>query len=181
MFKIGIIGAGTITQKHITAYQDNPLCEVVSIADINPEQAQKTANEFGIKNVYTHYHDILNDESIDAVSIATPTFTHKDIAIDAIKAHKHILCEKPPALNADEAKEIQKALEGYDKTFMFAFVRRFDNKTRYIKEYIDSGKMGKVLSCEAIRYSQMAQSKGWFAKRELGGCSLIDGLFTNWI
>ena len=91
MFKIGIIGAGTITQKHITAYQANPLCEVVSIADINPEQAQKTANEFGIKNVYTDYHDILNDESIDAVSIATPTFTHKGIAIYAIKAHKYIL------------------------------------------------------------------------------------------
>ncbi len=175
MLKIGIIGAGSITERHILNYQANPCCEVVSIADINPAQAQKTAEKFGIRSIFTDYKDILNSSEIDAVSICTPTFTHKDIALDAIEAHKHILCEKPPALNADEAAQIQSALIGYDKVFMLGLVRRFDSKTKYLKEYIDSGKMGKIICAEAVRLGLMSMPSGWFAKRSLGGGSLIDG------
>lgn len=174
MLRIGIIGAGNITKRHIAAYQSNPECEVVAIADINPEQAEKTATEFGIKNIYTEYHHILNDDTIDAVSIATPTFTHKDIALDAIRSNKHVLCEKPPAMSACEVKEIQNALKGSSKVFMFGLVRRFSSYVAYLKDYIDSGKMGQIISAEAVRVSQMTSAGGWFAKRSLGGGALRD-------
>lgn len=174
MLKIGIIGAGAISNQHLTYYFENSDCEVVAISDINYDRAKLMADKFGIQNIYTDYHDILNDKTIDAVSIATPTFTHKEIALDAIKSHKHILCEKPPALNADEVKEICDALKGYDKVFMFAMVCRFRNQVQYMKNYVESGKMGKIICAEAVRTNLMSKKNGWFANRKLGGGSLRD-------
>ena len=174
MLRIGIIGAGAISTNHITNYLANDDCEIVAISDINEERAKLVADKYGIRNIFTDYHDILNDDSIDAVSIITPTFTHKQIVLDAIKSHKHILCEKPPALNADEVREIAEALKGYDKAFMFAMVRRFSNQVQYMKKYIESGKMGKVICAEAVRINLMSKKNGWFASRKLGGGSLRD-------
>lgn len=174
MLKVGIIGAGAISIQHITNYQKFNDCEIVAISDINLDRANFVANQYGIKTVCADYHDILNDENIDAVSIVTPTFTHKDIVLDAIKSHKHILCEKPPTLNAAEAKEIVEALKGYDKAFMYGMVRRFSNQTQYLKKYIESGKMGKVICAEAVRLNLMAKKHGWFANRDLGGGALRD-------
>ncbi len=174
MLKIGIIGAGSISKWHIKSYLAHPECEVVAITDKNSEQAAATAAEFGIGKVYATSDELLLDSNIDAVSIATPTFTHKDIAIAAIKAGKHILCEKPPALNADEVREIKAALEGTNKVFMFAMVCRFLNKFKCIKEYIDTGKMGKFICAEVARTARMSKSSGWFAKSSLGGGILRD-------
>ena len=81
----------------------------VAVIARSHKQLKKMADKYGIPQTYTDYHDILNDVSIDAVSIATPTFTHKQIALEAIKSQKHVLCEKTPALNADEVKEIREA------------------------------------------------------------------------
>ncbi len=173
--KIGIIGAGNISLRHIKGYQQNPDCEVVAISDINAEQAQKIAQEYQIQQVYTDYHDILNDPTIDAVSIATPTFTHKEIALAAIKSNKHVLCEKPPALNADEVKEIRQALAGSDKVFMFALVTRFRKSVQQLKEYIDSGKMGPIICADMTRLTRMVTFRGWFTNRSLGGGVLRDG------
>lgn len=174
MLKVGLIGAGAISKNHIESYLANPECEIIAIADLNQALAQSVADKYNIPNVYSDYHDILNNDEIDAISIVTPTFTHKAIALDAIHAHKHILCEKPPALNADEAKEIEKALEGYDKTFMYAFVCRFKKESAYAKQYIENGKLGQPICVEAVRISQLSQSNGWLASRKLGGGALRD-------
>ena len=174
MIRIGIIGAGSLSSRHINAYLKDGRCEVTAIADINPEQLNKTANEFGIKKRYSGYRELLDDEDIDAVSIVTPTFTHKEICLYAIERGKHILCEKPPALNADEVKEVAAALEGTDKVFMYAMVCRFSEKFKYVKNLIDSGKMGRPICAEAVRTSKLSEHRGWFARSELGGGALRD-------
>ena len=97
MLNIGIIGAGHISTQHIEAYNGIDGCKVKAISDLNKLLARERAQEYGICNVYTNYKELLKDESIDAISIATPTFTHKDIVIDALCAGKNVLCEKPPA------------------------------------------------------------------------------------
>lgn len=176
MLKIGIIGAGTISDNHINAYKAHPECEVKAIADVNFDLAVKKSKAHGIERVYADYREILSDAEIDAVSIATPSFTHKQIAIDAIKAGKHVLSEKPPALNADEVREIKAASENSDKVLMFGFICRFRNQVQYLKEYIDAGKMGRILCAEAARVSRCSQLRGWFVnKSKSGGGPLIDG------
>lgn len=124
MLKIGIIGAGSMSQHHIGPYQATGKCEVKAIADLNLDFAKQKAAEFNIPDVYDDYRELLKDESIDAVSIVTPTFTHKQIMLDAIKSGKHILCEKPPALNADEVRECCEAAKKSDKVIMYGLVCR---------------------------------------------------------
>ena len=174
MFRVGIIGAGTITKRHIIGLQAIPGCEVAAVADINREAAEQRAEEFGIKDVYTDYRDLLKDDSIDAITIGTPTFVHKEIVLAAIERKKHIFCEKPVAMDAAEVKEIKAALEGTDKVFQFGMVRRYSSETAYMKKYIDSGKMGKIVCAEAVRVNRVQEKKGWFAKKALGGGVLKD-------
>ena len=91
MLNVGIIGAGTISQYHIQAFCKNANCNVVAIADINKALAEKRAKDNGIEKAYGDYREILNDKSIDAVSIVTPTFTHKNIIVEALRSGKDVL------------------------------------------------------------------------------------------
>lgn len=175
MLKIGIIGAGHISLSHLNAYKETKNCKVVAISDLNEELAKERANTYNIDSVYTDYKELLKDESIDAVSIVTPTFTHKDIIIDSLRSGKNVLCEKPPALNADEVRECEQVAKETGKLLMFAFVCRFGPYQTYIKDYIQSGKMGKIVSADCARTSRCSRSIGWFANRKLGGGILRDG------
>ena len=175
MLTIGIIGAGSISKLHLGHYQKNKNCKLKSISDINIENAKIIADEFGIENCFTDYNDILKDSDIDAVCIFTPTFTHKQIFIEAIKNNKHIFCEKPPALNADEVRECIEASKGYDKCIMYGFVCRFKPEVQYMKDYIQSGRMGKIFCAEGARISRLTKSQGWFASKKHGGGILRDG------
>lgn len=176
MLKVGIIGAGHISENHILSYQANGNCEIKAIADVNIKTAQERAKEFGIEKAYADYREILEDASIDAVSIATPTFTHKDIVIDALNSGKHVLCEKPPALNADEVRECTEAAQRSGRLLMYAFVLRFDVEAQFLKEYIDAGKMGKFITAECVRIERCSGSQAWFSNRAKGGGILRDGV-----
>lgn len=174
MLKIGIIGAGHISIRHLDSFQKIDGCEVKAISDINEELARSRATEFGVPDIYTDYHDLLADKEIDAVVIATPTFTHKDIVIEALNADKHVLCEKPPALNAEEAQACEEMAIKTGKLLMYGFVCRFRAPQQYMKTLIDSGKLGNLLNAEAMRVSRLGASQGWLANREKGGGVLRD-------
>lgn len=177
MLNIGIIGAGSISEYHIGPYLNTGKCRVKAIADINIDFAEKRAKQFGIEDVYSDYRELLKDESIDAVSIVTPTFTHKEIMTEAIKAGKHILCEKPPALNAQETKECCELAKKSDKVIMYGLVCRFGSHLQFLKEYADSGKMGKIMTVEAQRIERCSQINGWFTNKKMsGGGPLIDAV-----
>jgi predicted dehydrogenase len=106
--RIGIIGAGGIAQGcHMKGYATMPdLCEMVAVCDVFEETAKKAAEKFGVSKVYTDYKEMIASGEIDAVSVATPNKFHKDPTIDCLNAGIHVLCEKPLAMNADEAKEM---------------------------------------------------------------------------
>ncbi len=174
MLRVGIIGAGSISVEHINPYLKNGNCEVVAIADLNLDLAKKRAAEFNIPKAYSDYHDILNDKEIDAVSIVTPTFTHKNIVIDAIKSGKHILCEKPPALNADDVAECSALAKKSDKCLMYAFVCRFRPQMQYLKQFFDAGKMGKIVCAEGVRVHRCDSTSGWFLSKAKAGGPLLD-------
>lgn len=174
MLNIGIIGAGHISTQHIEAYNSIDGCKVKAISDLNESLARERAEAYGICDVYTDYKELLKDESIDAVSIATPTFTHKDIVIDALCAGKDVLCEKPPALNAKEVQECNDMAKKTGKLLMYGLVCRFRTQSEYLKKLIDEGKMGSFVNAECTRVSQLSSSMGWLSNREKGGGTLRD-------
>jgi len=174
MLKVGIIGAGHISESHIKSYQANGNCVIKAIADLNLENAQERAKEYGIEKAYSDYREILKDESIDAVSIATPTFTHKDIVIEALNSGKNVLCEKPPALNADEVRECAEVAKKTGKLLMYGFVLRFRVQTQFLKKYVEAGKMGRFVSADCVRVDRCSGSQAWFSSRAKGGGVLRD-------
>lgn len=176
MLRVGIIGAGSISQKHINAYKQNPHVEITAIADLNETLAKERAEAFGIKHYYTDYKMILNDDEIDAVSIVTPTFTHCTVAVEALKAGKHVLCEKPPALTVEETKLIVDTAKEAGKQIMFGFIVRFNLRTTFLKNHIDAGNMGQLYHAEIMRLRRYNTIGGWFQdKTKSGGGELMDG------
>ena len=175
MGRVAIIGAGSIAKRHIAAIQANPDAEIACICDMNEERVASIAKEFGLTNYCTDYMDILKDETVDAVSILTPTFTHKTIVLEALNHGKHVLCEKPPALNVQEAIECAEAAAKSGKLLMHAFVRRFGKVVRFLKEYIDSGAMGEIYYADVARMERCNKLAGWFVNKDrAGGGKLMD-------
>lgn len=175
MLKVGIIGAGHVSQRHMEAYTKNKNVEIVAIADLNEALAKKHAETYNIKNCYTDYHRILENPEIEAVSILTPTFTHCEIVTEALKAGKKCLCEKPPVRTLSEVEEVIKVAEETGNLLMWAFVNHFAPEIQILKKYIDDGKMGKVYHAEAVRLSRYNPHTGWFVnKGKAGGGGLID-------
>lgn len=175
MLRVAIIGAGSIAKRHISAIQANPYAEVACICDMNEARVQAIAKEFGLTNYCTDYMDILKDETVDAVSILTPTFTHKAIVLEALNHGKHVLCEKPPALNVQEAQECADAAAKSGKLLMHAFVRRFNKYVVFLKEYIESGAMGEIYYADVARMERCNKLAGWFVNKDrAGGGKMMD-------
>lgn len=175
MLRVGLIGAGNISRAHLFGYNRNADVEVVAISDINEELVKGRAETFGVKTYYTDYKDVLNDETIDAVSILTPVFTHRNIIIEALRAGKHVLCEKPPCLSAAEAQECVDAAKEEGKLLMWAFVRLFSQQVTYLKEYVDAGYAGRIYHAEVVSTDLCCMLRSWFINKELaGGGALID-------
>ncbi|WMJ90597.1 inositol 2-dehydrogenase [Anaerocolumna sp. MB42-C2] len=146
MLNIGIIGAGRIGKVHaesITYHVKE--AQVAAIADPYMNEATKEwAQSLGIPNVYTDYKDILMDSSIDAVLICSSTDTHADIAIEAIKANKHVFCEKPISQDLSKIKAVMDVLAGSKVKFQVGFNRRFDHNFEAVRNAVTDGTIGDV-------------------------------------
>ncbi|MEY4914547.1 MAG: hypothetical protein RJA02_816, partial [Armatimonadota bacterium] len=105
---IGIIGFGGIAQgAHMGNYlKQADTCEVIAIADVAEERRAQAKDKFAVEHILEDYHKLLAMPEIDAVSVCTPNGWHKQITIDALRAGKHVLCEKPMAMNASECLEM---------------------------------------------------------------------------
>ena len=146
MLNIGIIGAGRIGKVHaesITYHVKD--AKVAAIADPYMNEATIAwANSLGIQSVHTDYHNILLDDSIQAVLICSSTDTHADIAIEAIKANKHVFCEKPISQDLSKIKAVMEALSKSTVKFQVGFNRRFDHNFEAVKNAVAEGKIGDV-------------------------------------
>lgn len=176
ILRVGIIGAGAISAYHIQGYQACAGAQVRAICSGHIETAQKRAEEFGIEKVCADYRELLADPDIDAVSIVTPTFTHKQMVLDALAAGKHVLCEKPPCLTVCDVEACNRAAEKSGKLLMYGFVCRHFGHTRYLKQLVDSGKMGHIYYADLNRTKRCIRRRGWFNDKEkAGGGDLFDG------
>lgn len=176
--KIAIIGCGTIANAaHIPSYMENADAEIKYFCDIIIERAEACVEKYGCGIAIENYHDVLADPEVVAVSICTPNKAHTTITIDALKAGKDVLCEKPAARTYAEAKTMQEAQHESGKILNIGVVNRFNDSVRKIKEYIDAGKLGEIhhvyVSFRAHR--SIPGLGGAFTTKDIaGGGALID-------
>ena len=144
--RVGVIGLGIGTDIHIPGFQACPDAEVVAICDVRQERVEAAAKKFGIPNVFTDYRKMLELNGLDAVSITTPPHLHFPMTMAALEAGKHIICEKPMALNLDEAQRMYEEAERRGVIHMINHEFRFFPGWARMKELIDEGYLGKVFN-----------------------------------
>lgn len=175
---IGIIGSGGIAQNaHMPGYAAVPdLCEIVAVADSNPETARAAAEKFNVPHVFEDYRELLAMPEIDAVSVCTPNYLHYEPTLLAFAAGKHVLCEKPIAMNAREAKEMVEAGHKAGKKFMVGYNNRFAPSSQLLKSYIDGGALGDIYyaRAQALRRRGIPGWGVFIDKEKQGGGPLID-------
>ena len=176
MIRVGIVGTG-IGSYHARGYKKCPEVEIKTICDIDVDRAKKCAEEYGAKNTCTDYNEMLKDAEIDAVSVCTPNSLHAPIAIAAFEAGKHVICEKPIATNAKEARAMVAAGKKSGKIFMMAFNNRFRGDTQVLKKCIEAGDLGDIYYAKTgwLRRTGIPRIGTWFTQMKMaGGGPLID-------
>ncbi|MGM0847330.1 MAG: Gfo/Idh/MocA family protein [Bacillota bacterium] len=144
--KIAVIGCGSIAQhRHLPEYANSERVEITAVCDIVKERAEKIAEKYGAR-AYTEYEELLANEEVDAVSVCTPNYLHAPISVAALKAGKHVLCEKPMATSTAEAEEMIGAAEAAGKKLMIAHNQRFVPSHEKAKKLIENGEIGKIYS-----------------------------------
>ncbi len=171
---IGIIGVGGIAQVvHLPILSKFSNVKIGGISELNKSRLNTIANKYGITNKYQDYRQLLDDKSIDAVIIATPTDTHHNIALDCVSAGKNILIEKPIARNYTEAEEIITKADAAGVKVMVGMNLRFRPDAMLLRSLINSGDLGKIfyVRCRWIR--KQSSNQAWFMKREQAGGGVI--------
>ena len=175
MIKVGVIGTGGISGVHLGGYSRNPNVEIYALCDINEKNLAKRAEEYKVSRTFTDYREMLALKELDAVSVCAWNSAHAECAIAALRAGKHVLCEKPMALNTAQAQEMEKAAKENGKLLMIGFVRRFGNDCAVLKDFIDSGSFGEIYYAKAQYLRRKGCPGGWFGdKSRSGGGPLID-------
>ena len=176
--KVAVIGCGNIANAaHIPSYLKNDGVEIKYFCDIIPERAEKCVEKYGCGKAVVDYHDFLNDPELDAVSVCTHNDLHSVIAIDFLKAGKHVLCEKPAARILSEALEMQKVAHETGKVLNIGVCNRFNAYVMKIRELIESGELGEVYHVYASfrKHRSIPGIGGDFTiKAKSGGGTLID-------
>lgn len=174
--KIAIIGAGGMLQYHAAGFLKAG-AEIVAIADLSLEAAEKAAKDYNIPAAFGDVSELLASCDAEAVSIIVPNKYHHPLSVQCLDAGKHVFCEKPPALNASEVGEMISAAKNSGKLLMFNFNNRARPESYALMEMISDGRMGAINSAQAkwIRRTGIPGFGGWFTTRALsGGGPLID-------
>lgn len=177
--KIGIIGCGGIANgKHMPSLKQVDGVEMVAFCDLVVEKAQKAAMEYGTSDakVYTDYRELLKDPEIEVVHILTPNRSHADITIDALHAGKHVMCEKPMAKTAADAKRMLNAARETGKKLTIGYQHRQKAASQYAKQMINGGELGDIYyaNCYAIRRRGTPNWGVFLNEYEQGGGPIID-------
>lgn len=150
MLKVAVIGIGNMGRNHARIYSELPDTELVAICDLNKELGTELSEKYNCK-YYENYHDLLNNEKIDAVSIAVPTSLHKKIAIDFLKNKIHVLLEKPICNDIADAREIIETAKKNNVKLLIGHVERHNAAVIKLKEMIKEGRFGDIISINAKR------------------------------
>ncbi|MCE5300054.1 MAG: Gfo/Idh/MocA family oxidoreductase [Spirochaetia bacterium] len=181
--RVGVIGAGKIAERlHLPGYKDTPAAEVVAICDVIKSKADALAKQFNIPAVYTDYKKMIKEAGIDAVSVCLPNYLHAPVTIFAAQNKKHILVEKPMGLSVKEMKLMIKTAKANKVMLMVEQTHRFDPAHEVLKDVVDSGIIGKIVSIRGkLGHSgpeYWSDNSPWYfeEKKSGGGCTTDVGI-----
>ena len=180
MIKTGIIGAGMIAPSGIEGFQNSGIAEVLAVADQHRGRAEQRAKEYNIPRIYGSAEELLADKDLEVVYIALPNKFHVSVSLAALEKGKHVICEKPMAMNLAEGQKVAAALKGKKLKFMIGQNQRFAADSQKIKYLAEQGYFGELYHAKAYwRRRNGAPKQGtWFGSQELagGGCILDIGV-----
>ena len=174
ILKWGLIGCGDIAQKRVApALRDLPTCQLLAITRSHTDRAESFAQHFGANRWHRTCQELLADEEVDAVYIATPVHLHAAQAVAAAVAGKHVLCEKPMAMNVEECDQMIAACRANNVKLGIAYYRHFYPLIDRIKSIIQSGEIGKPVLVQINAFEwfdpQPDHPRYWLIKTELAG------------
>jgi predicted dehydrogenase len=169
--RVAFIGTGAVTAyHHLPGLRLDPRAELVAICDTVPELLEKRRVEWNVEHATTDPLALCTSEAVDAVVIATPNDTHRPIAVAAARAGKHVMCEKPLGLSADEVRQMYQAARDGGVVHMTAFTYRFAPAMRYLRHLVKSGGLGLPRHFRSQRFLDWPETSwGWRQYRSRAG------------
>ncbi len=169
--RVGLIGAGAVTEyHHVPALRLDRRAVLVAACDSNVDLLTQRRGQWHIEKITSDPFALCDDPEIDALVIATPNGAHREVAIAAAAAGKHVMCEKPLGLSAAEARAMYHAARDAGVVHMTAFTYRFAPAMRYIKHLVESGSLGQPRHFRSQRFLDWPEiSWGWRQYREKAG------------
>jgi len=178
---VAIVGCGGITlQNHLPGLALCPDVKVVALCDTNPECLEHARQQTGVNVTSTDFNEIVKRDDVHAVVIATPNITHPQIAHAAIGTGKHVLCEKPLALNYADAKAMAEAADSAGVRHMTAFTYRFVPSMRYLAHLIRRGDLGQPYHYRSCRLQDWgSRNLGWRQVKKLAGTGELGDMLSH--
>lgn len=179
MANVGVIGLG-MGRGHLQGYSTLKDVKILAISDLMDERLSACAETYHVPHAFKDYHDLLAMPEIDAVSVCLPNYLHAPVTIEALKAGKHVLIEKPMAKTAAEGEAMLAAAKEVGKTLAVSFNYRwaFGPDSWYLKHLIDQGRFGDLYYIRTVslrRRTMLRGTKSWFTQKALsGGAAAID-------
>ena len=183
--KVGIVGAGGIARvAHVPGYRAAGV-PIAAVCSRRADAAESIARDAGAPFWTTDYRRLLERDDIGAVSVCVPTYLHAEVTVAALRSGKHVLCEKPPALSAEEARAMEEAARAEKRILMYGFSVRFRAAHAALKRWIEAGELGRIYAARAGWMRRRGNPRGWFTeKARSGGGAMIDmgihGLDLAW-
>lgn len=170
----GLIGCGDISRKRVApALRDSSLCELIAVSRARAELAESFANEFDARRWYSEWQELLMDYEIDAIYVATPVHLHAEQTIAAAERGKHVLCEKPMALDLRECDRMIDACRSNNVKLGVAYYRHFYPVVRRVKELLASGELGVPVVAQVNAFEwfdpKASDTRSWLIRKELSG------------
>ena len=172
--RIGVIGL-RVGGLHLQASRHVGSVRAVAICDRDEAVLARFAEEQNVPRAFTDYREMLALDDLDAVVVALPNFLHESVVRECLRAGKHVLCEKPPALDAALAEKMHDEARRRKRLLTYGFQRRCYPSARYAKRFIDKGRAGEIYYAKAGWLRRRVESPPWFLTKKLsGGGPLID-------
>lgn len=153
LVRVGVIGCGFWGKSHLRVYSELGSVELVAATDIDRDRLRYVEKMYGIKT-YEDYREMLRREDVDAVSVCTPSITHAEIALDVVRSGKNVLVAKPMTTTVEDGLRLIKAAEEQGVILLVDHIERFNPGVQRVKEYIDAGKVGRVVLISSKRVSR---------------------------
>ncbi len=178
---VGLIGCGGISlQNHLPGLAMCSDVAVVALCDTDPQTLERARSQTGLQAVFTDYHELLKREDVQAVLVATPNVVHAELVCAAIKAGKHVFCEKPIAMNYAEARHMHQLAERANIRHMTAFTYRFVPAMRYMAHLIKQGAVGQPYHFRSCRLQDWGtRNIGWRQIKKLAGTGELGDMLSH--